>query len=229
MVRETAQVCPGSHSMARRIGAVAAPACVFEGRRLDIEFRRARLDEHRAAVDEPESRAAWFRYRPAVLERTSVRFHAENLARWFVVGTIVVVSGFDVVTGTYLLTSDAPHLAHGAEGPWADLAPLLEASSPHRDAVLSTLRRVGAFQSFAGLMTLAWLIYAKLRDEAVITVLMGTYLVFGVLFFLTDRAFFAGTSYLLLKQAIGTLWLAAFAVHLRWGRGVRDLDAPQPG
>lgn len=131
-----------------------------------------------------------------------------------VMAIVAAVALFDLATGAILLLDPLPTWAHGRGTLWTELDPLLVDHGPWRPHIMSLLRRIGAFQTFTGAATLIWLTHGIRHNPRAITVLLLTYLTLGGLFFLTDRTYFAGTSYLLLKQLIGTAWLAATALHL---------------
>ena len=142
-------------------------------------------------------------------------------SRWSLVFVAMVVASvalLDVATGAYLSFAADPTAAHGDETLWTTLAPTIRGEEETSQAVISLFRRIGAFQLFAGLMSLIWLGYGLWRQADAITVLLGAYLGVGIIFFWVDRSFFAKTDYFIFKQIIGAVWAMAFVVHLRQRR-----------
>jgi hypothetical protein len=134
------------------------------------------------------------------------------MAHVLVLSVVFFVAAFDVVVGLRLLFSPRPHLAHGGEGPWARAPPT---ALPGETAVVlrSLYRRMGAFSLHAGVVTAVWAAMAH-DDRRGLTALLVTYAVTGPAFFATDRAYFRGTRYFVIKQALGALWTAALVVDL---------------
>jgi uncharacterized protein YjeT (DUF2065 family) len=136
---------------------------------------------------------------------------------WFVVAIVAAVGLLDVVTGFWLLVSPTPWTAHGPGTVWLQ-APDLVARAPEAASLIDALfRRTGAFSLHAGVVTIvaAWL---GRRHRTLMTGLLVVWMIDGLAFFLTDRAAFAGTTYLVAKQVIGSAWALAFVVHLVQGR-----------
>lgn len=147
-------------------------------------------------------------------QSTTSRRASHRLAALFISAVIVGVALLDIGTGLFLGLADDPTGAHGEGTIWLELGPLLEGTSPRAEAVRSLFRRMGAFQFFAGGATLVWWVYGRRRAPSALTVLLTTYLVLGVAFFLVDRRYFAGTSYLLYKQVVGAAWTAAWVLQV---------------
>lgn len=129
----------------------------------------------------------------------------------FVLLVVVLIGALDFATGVYLLASSEPWLAHGAATVWSLAAP----DAPP-ELALSLFRRMGAFSLYAGSVTLVWAWLGR-SDRRLLSVLLVTYSVVGVAFAYADNAFFAGTAYLHVKQAIGAAWTAALVAHF-WPR-----------
>jgi hypothetical protein len=134
-------------------------------------------------------------------------------SRAFVAGVVASVAMLDLGTGAWLLTADAPWLAHGSGTVWLDGSREVQESGPLATVLLSLWRRMGAFSVFAGITTLVWL-WRGLRDRSTLTTLLIVYIVAGLGFGYTDNTFFAGTPYALFKQTIGGFWVTALALHL---------------
>jgi hypothetical protein len=134
------------------------------------------------------------------------------MAHVLVLSVVFVVALFDVGVGVILLVSRTPYLAHGARGLWAERTPALW--SGETSVLLRSLyRRLGAFSFHTGAVTAVWAWTA--RDEPrLLTALLVTYTLTGLAFFATDRAFFRGTRYFVVKQALGAHWAAALVGHL---------------
>ncbi len=128
----------------------------------------------------------------------------------FVLVVVVLIGMLDFATGAFLLASPEPWLAHGRETVWS-LAPSVPA-----DLSMSLFRRIGAFSLYAGTVTIVWAWFGK-ADRRLLSALLITYSVVGVAFAYADNAYFTGTTYLRLKQAIGAVWTAALLAHF-WPR-----------
>jgi hypothetical protein len=129
-----------------------------------------------------------------------------------VLAVVLLVAGFDIVTGVRLLVSDAPHLVNGADTLWARATPLV--SQGEGAALLASLYgRLGAFSLHVGVTTAAWALFAR-RQPRLLTALLVIYLVTGCAFFLNDVRFFQATGYFRVKQALGALWALALVVQL---------------
>jgi hypothetical protein len=136
---------------------------------------------------------------------------------WFVAAIVAAVGLLDVVTGLWLLASPTPWTAHGPDTVWLQ-APAIIARAPEAAPLIDALfRRTGAFSLHAGVVTIvgAWL---GRRHRALMTGLLVVWMIDGLAFFVTDRAAFEGTPYLLAKQVIGGAWALALVVHLVQGR-----------
>ena len=129
-----------------------------------------------------------------------------------VVAVVFLVALFDTVVGIRLLTSRAPYLVNGTDALWARESPRLY--SGEAAALLRSLyRRLGAFSFHTGVATGVWAWFG--RDDAhMLGALLVTYTLTGLAFFVTDRIYFRGTRYFLVKQALGALWAAALVAHL---------------
>jgi hypothetical protein len=122
------------------------------------------------------------------------------------------IAAYDVGTGGWLLLSDTPWRAHGADTVWCTLAD--RGADP---AIESLFRRIGALQILAGGVTLGFLWLAR-RDPRALDVMLLLYAVVGVALAWTDHAFFDGTAYASAKTAVGALCgvgMLAWAV-VRW-------------
>lgn len=135
----------------------------------------------------------------------------------FIIAVVAGVALLDLGTGCWLLTSDAPWLAHGSGTVWLTGSEEVEQGRPLAPLLLSLWRRMGAFSIFAGITTLVWL-WRGLRDRPTLTTLLVVYIIAGLGFGYTDSAFFAGTPYALFKQIVGVFWVTALGVHLWAGR-----------
>lgn len=136
---------------------------------------------------------------------------------WFVVAVVATVGVLDVMTGLWLLVSPTPWTAHGPDTVWLR-APVIAERVPDAAPLLEALfRRTGAFSLHAGVVTIvgAWL---GRRHRTLMTGLLVVWMLDGLAFFVTDRAAFANTPYLVAKQVIGSAWALAFVVHLVQGR-----------
>lgn len=133
-------------------------------------------------------------------------------ARIAVVAAIVAVGMWDFATGLYMLLSQDPWRAHGADTLWARAAPAMASSPVVHEAAMSMLRRIGAFSLYAGAVSMGLGWYCR-RDRRTITALLAIYSVVGLAFAATDRAYFEGTSYALAKQLIGVVWSVGLLAH----------------
>lgn len=139
----------------------------------------------------------------------------------FVLLVVILIGTLDFATGVYLLTAPTPWLAHGPETVWSLAAP----GAPG-ELTMSLFRRVGAFSLYAGSVTLVWAWLGK-SDRKLLSALLITYSVVGIAFAYADNAYFAGTAYLRVKQAIGGFWTAALIAHF-WPRVINpDRSAPE--
>lgn len=129
----------------------------------------------------------------------------------------MLVGLWDLATGLYMLLAPEPWRAHGPETLWMTAGPALRDHGAVGVAAMSMLRRIGAFSFYAGALSvgLAW--HAR-RAPHTLTALLAIYTSVGIAFNLTDRAYFAGTSYFVAKQAIGAVWTVGLALHAweRW-------------
>ena len=129
-----------------------------------------------------------------------------------VVGVVFLVALFDTTVGVRLLASRTPYLVNGADALWARESPRLY--SGESAALLRSLyRRLGAFSLHTGVATAVWAWFGR-DDARLLGALLVTYMLTGTAFFATDRTYFRGTRYFLIKQALGALWAAALVAHL---------------
>lgn len=129
-----------------------------------------------------------------------------------VLAIVFVVALFDTAVGIRLLASRAPYLVNGSDALWARDSPRLY--NGEAAAVLRSLyRRLGAFSFHTGVSTAVWAWLGR-DDARVLGALLVTYTLTGTAFFVTDRTYFRGTRYFLLKQVLGALWAAALVAHL---------------
>jgi hypothetical protein len=128
-----------------------------------------------------------------------------------VVVVVVLVALFDTAVGVRLLASRTPYLVNGADALWARESPRLydgEAAALLR----SLYRRLGAFSFHTGICTAVWAWLGR-DDARVLGALLVTYMLTGAAFLATDRTYFRGTRYFVLKQGLGALWTAALIAH----------------
>lgn len=129
-----------------------------------------------------------------------------------VVGVVFLVALFDTVVGVRMLASPAPYLVNGADALWARETPRLYAGDAA--ALLRSLyRRLGAFSFHTGVATAVWAWFGR-DDARLLGALLVTYTLTGTAFFITDRTYFRGTRYFVVKQALGALWAGALVAHL---------------
>lgn len=129
-----------------------------------------------------------------------------------VVGVVFLVALFDTVVGVRLLVSHAPYLVNGTDALWARESPRLY-SGEAATLLRSLYRRLGAFSFHTGVSTAVWAWFGR-DDARLLGALLVTYTLTGTAFFATDRTYFRGTRYFLVKQALGALWAAALVAHL---------------
>jgi len=133
-----------------------------------------------------------------------------------VLAVVFLVAVFDIAVGVRLLASRAPYLVNGVDALWARESPRLYDGDAA--ALLRSLyRRLGAFSLHAGVSTVVWAWFGR-DDARVLGALLVTYTLTGTAFFATDRAYFRGTRYFLVKQVFGALWAAALVAHLLGSR-----------
>lgn len=143
------------------------------------------------------------------------------------IACVATVAIFDVSMGLYLLFSPTPELAHGASAIWARAPELVPREGAEGARLLgSFFSRLGAFSLHAGVSTLVWLWLAR-GEGRMTTALLVTYLVTGLGFFASDTRFFEGTTYYLVKQALGAIWMLALGVHLV-DRRIARISGPRP-
>jgi hypothetical protein len=137
-----------------------------------------------------------------------------------VVAVVVAIGLFDASVGAFLLLSPTPWIAHGSGTIWLN-APAAAGTDPTTAALLMSLfRRLGAFSFHVGVLTAALGLVGR-RDRRVLSLVLALYTVDGLAFLFTDRAYFLGTPYFLMKQFIGAVWAAAVVWHLVEGRRPR--------
>jgi hypothetical protein len=129
-----------------------------------------------------------------------------------VLGVVFLVALFDAVVGAYLLVAREPYRVNGAEALWARESPRWYGGEAG-PLLRSLYRRLGAFSFHTGVATAVWAWLGR-DDALVLGALLVTYTVTGLGFFANDRAYFRGTRYFVVKQALGALWAAAVAGHL---------------
>ncbi len=134
------------------------------------------------------------------------------MRRISVLAIVVLVGLYDALTGLRMLVSAEPWRAHGPDTLWAHAGPAAAQLDAIAQLTMSLYRRVGAFSLHAGVITLmlAWL---GRRHRPALSALLVTYLITGVAFLATDAAYFRGTFYFAVKQALGAVWAAAVALH----------------
>ena|SRR5689334_11403035 len=146
-----------------------------------------------------------------------------------VAGIVIIVGLYDVSIGLFMLFSPPPFLANGSNTVWT-YAPQA-ADSQMRFLLASLFARIGAFSLHAGLASIVWCATAW-RNRKAMSALLLTYLVTGLAFLSSDSRYFAGTTYLVVKQVLGALWMFAIILHF-WRRDsasakARSLDrSPQ--
>jgi hypothetical protein len=148
---------------------------------------------------------------------------ALRLARAGVVAVFGLVALYDVGHGAYLLTAERPWLAHGDDTLWAALGRSAELDAAGSLAVESMLRRMGAFQVLAGAVTATFLWLGR-RETRAIDAMLLVYLLVGGAFAWSDRRYFAGTDYALVKAVVSVATTAAMAGWwwARWSRWRRE-------
>ena len=129
-----------------------------------------------------------------------------------VLAVVFLVALFDTVVGVRLLASRTPYLVNGADALWARESPPLYGGDAAA-LMRSLYRRLGAFSFHTGVSTAVWAWFGR-DDARVLGALLVTYTLTGTAFFATDRTYFRGTRYFLVKQAFGALWAAALVAHL---------------
>src|SRR5688572_19182432 len=135
-----------------------------------------------------------------------------NKTTKLVLAVILLVAGFDIVTGVRLLVSDAPHLVNGSDTLWARVAPLVN-TGEGAQLLASLYGRLGAFSLHVGVTTALLALVAR-NQPRLLTGLLIVYMVTGCAFFLNDVRFFEGTGYFHVKQALGGLWALALVLQL---------------
>jgi len=129
-----------------------------------------------------------------------------------VVAVIFLVAIFDTAVGIRLLTSRTPYLVNGTDALWARESPRLY-SGEAAALMRSLYRRLGAFSFHTGVATGVWAWFGR-DDARLLGALLVTYTLTGTAFFATDRTYFRGTRYFLVKQVLGALWAGALVAHL---------------
>ena len=129
-----------------------------------------------------------------------------------VVGVVLLVALFDTIVGIRLLASRTPYLVNGSDALWARESPPLY-SGDAAALMRSLYRRLGAFSLHTGVATAVWAWFGR-DDARVLGALLVTYTLTGLAFFATDRTYFRGTRYFLVKQVLGVLWAGALVAHL---------------
>jgi hypothetical protein len=133
-----------------------------------------------------------------------------------VVAVVIAIGLLDAAVGALLLISSQPWQAHGPGTVWSLAPRLVEADPEAAPLLMSLFRRVGAFSLHVGVLTTVLGILGR-HDRRILSLILAIYTIDGIAFFLTDRAYFAGTPYLAMKQIVGTAWTLALAWHIYEG------------
>ncbi len=134
-----------------------------------------------------------------------------------VVALVVAIGLLDAAVGAILLLSQKPWWVHGPGTVWLAAPKFVEANPEAVPLLFSLVRRLGAFSFHVGVLTAALGLLGR-RDRRVLSFILAVYTIDGIAFFLTDRAYFAGTPYLAAKQIIGAAWTIAVVWHVYEGR-----------
>lgn len=134
------------------------------------------------------------------------------MIRAFVLSVVFLVAAYDTIVGIYLLAAREPYRVNGGDAMWARRTPALWGGDDS-PLLRSLFRRLGAFSLHTGVVTAAWAVAAR-EDPRMLTALLVVYTLTGLAFFANDRAYFRGTRYFLVKQALGALWAAALVAQV---------------
>ena len=127
-----------------------------------------------------------------------------------VAAIVIMVGAYDAAIGLFMLFSSSPYAAHGVNTVWT-VAP--QVTDPATRVLLASLfARVAAFSLHAGVASIVWCATAW-RNRNAMSALLLTYLMTGLAFLFFDSRYFAGTTYFVIKQALGALWMLAIALH----------------
>lgn len=132
-----------------------------------------------------------------------------------VLSVVFFVAAFDTLVGLRLLTSREPYRVNGADSLWAKRAPALW-EGDDGPLLRSLFGRLGAFSFHTGVATGVWAFLGR-TEPRLLTALLVTYTLTGLTFFANDRAYFRGTRYFAMKQALGGLWAAALVLQVVGG------------
>lgn len=136
---------------------------------------------------------------------TRSRIFTPTAAAWFVTLTFILIGGFDVAMGAYLLLSSTPWLAHGPGTVWSTGGDLGAAGE-------SLYQRIGVFSFHVGVVTMVLGWYGR-RFPFLRTILVAIYLLTGIAFAVYDNHWFTGTTYWWAKMLLGVLFAAAAVIQ----------------
>lgn len=124
----------------------------------------------------------------------------DKVVLWYIVICLLAIGIYDVGVGCYMIFSQTPWLANGADTIWSRSISSVNSYPLYQ--------RIGVLSVHAGIVTIILTCYSIYRPK-LRSLLILIYLFTGIFFYLYDNYWFSDSTYLVLKTVIGTFFFIA--------------------